>query len=140
MAKSVASAAAKYLRGVQQGADNWAEGINQLTQSPMDAAIAAAPLWEQKMNEAIANKSWQTGLARMPFSTWKQKTLNAKSKYSGSAPQAAAAWTAFANKAAPVWEQAKQSAKQMPKGTMEDSLSRVRENMKIMSQLRGVRG
>lgn len=140
MAKSVNAAAAKYLRGVQQGGEAWSESINGLTQSPMDAAIAAAPLWEQKMNEAIANKSWQAGLARMPFSTWKQKTLNAKSKYTSAAPQAAAAWTAFANKAAPIWEQAKQTAKQMPKGSMEDSIARVRENMKIMSQLRGVRG
>lgn len=140
MAKTLAAMTAKMLKGMQGAGPSFTEGVQGVTKNPAQSAIEAKDLWQRKIQEAIANGSWEKGLAKVELPAWKAKTAAAASKYVQAAPNSVASWTSFAQKAQPVWERARQSAKSMPKGTIEDAVNRVRNNLTIMSELKGVRG
>ena len=138
--KTVAQMTAKFLRGMQQGQAAYTDGINAVTEAPSQAAINAKPLWEMRMQEAIAENRWVAGLQNVTLEQWKNAARNGAQKYGSAAQAATAKWSAFAQQAKPVWDEAKAAVKAMPKGTKADSLNRVARNMEIMATLRGKRG
>lgn len=138
--KTLAQMTAKYLKNTQGAGEAWKDGVNGVTVNPADSAIAQESLWEMKMQEAIANKTWRKGLQSVTLPGWKAKTTGAQSKYTGAAPQAAQTWNAFAQKAIPVWQQMRETVKAMPKGSREDAMNRIRATLALADTLKGVKG
>jgi len=137
--KTQAQIVGKYLRGVQGGGQAYVDGIAAVDQNPADKAIARKDFWQSQLMKAFSEGSYEAGLSHVTLPGWKAAAQAGQQKYVGSAQQASAKFSEFVGAAIPVWEQARQAAASMPRGTDADALAIVANNMQIMKTLKGKR-
>lgn len=70
-----AQVAEKWQRNYSASAQSFEEGINAITQNPMEKAIASKDKMIQKWTAAINNGKWEAGLRSIGLAEWKAKTI-----------------------------------------------------------------
>ena len=63
--------AAKWQRNFLAAADAMKQGVNNVTDSPMQKAIAAGDRYMQGVQRAYNDGSWARGLSNVPLQAWK---------------------------------------------------------------------
>jgi hypothetical protein len=124
----------RYLDGV--GSANakakYQAGVDAVTDSPMAKAAAADQLYLDKVRESVESGRRARALMAVPLQRWKDQARNkGAERLAGGARAAVDKVRAHFQKWAPIYQQIKQEVAGMPKGTIEDSLARVRRSMEI---------
>lgn len=141
MAKTAAQMTEKYTRGLADSAKAFTDGVMATVKNPAEAAIAAAPKYEQKVMEAIRENRFAAGLQGITLQAWQQATKAGASKLAQSAQTAGAKYSKYAQEAAPMLAQISNEIQAMPNVTEADADARMLENVRKMRALKGlVRG
>lgn len=138
MAKSAQQMIDKYKAGISGGGAAYQAGVNGTTKDPIQAAIKAKDKWAQKIQEAINNDSFAAGLQGVTKAQWQQSCVAATSKYTGSAPQATAKFTKYAQIVAPLQAANSAAIDAMPNTTDADSEARMMANLAFQRNLKGI--
>lgn len=136
--KTAQQMADKFTRALADSGKAFTEGIQGVTRSPAEAAIAAAPKYESRIQEAIREGRYQAGLQGVSLEGWKQAAKAGASKLTSSAQQAGQKYLRYAQEAAPVLAQISAEVQAMPNLTESDMEQRMLENMRKMKQLKGM--
>lgn len=108
--------AAKYSANAQASQGRFVKGVQSTDKDVIGLAIQAAPLWAQKIQEAIANDSFRKGLGRTNTASWKAVTsTKGAAAYTAAIPTAAKNWERAENEIRPLREQ--MVASLPPRGT-----------------------
>lgn len=130
----------RYLEGTSspQAKKKYQEGVDAVTESPMQKAADSDQLYLQRIQESVSSGRRRQALLAVPLSRWKD---NAKGKgadrLAGGARAAADKVRAHFQKWSPIYQQIKQECAAMPKGSIEDSMARVRRAIEISKQAAG---
>lgn len=135
---SAAQAAAKWKRNTAAAGESYKEGIDAVTESPMEAAVDAQDRMLAGLTEAVADGRVERGLRSVSLAEWKQK-----SKDLGAARLAQGANAAEAKTRAAMEENfrdiAEVRAQLPPRGTLEQNLERARAFAAGMAERRRAR-
>jgi len=138
MAKGFAKAAANWKARMQTAGTAYSDGIDAVTQSPMEAAANAKDAYAQGVNEAVASGRYERGLRRVSMSDWKKaaKEKGASRLASGAnaaAPKMEKFFAVFGPKLMAITDQ----VRSMPKGTFEERQQRAIAMMNATHALKG---
>lgn len=113
-------------RGSASG-DTVRAGVNAVTESPMEKAAAAKDRWLQGVQRAAQNGKYENNLRAVSLQDWKTAMLNKgiPNMQNGYA-QGKAKFQRFMNAFLPFARQVSDEVKQMPKGTIQQSIDRAR--------------
>jgi hypothetical protein len=115
----------KLIRNLSNATQSIRDGINAVTESPTEQAAAQGDLMLQKIQEAVNSGRWGERLRSVSLADWKNATLDKGVDRIASGAQASKAKIlSFFEQWLPYEEQISQQVKQMPKGTIEDSVNR----------------
>jgi len=62
--KSAERQAKQLMEHAEGAADDWLEGVKNPSRNPIEAAIAAAPKWKDRLSQAIKDGKYEKGLAK----------------------------------------------------------------------------
>jgi hypothetical protein len=111
--------------------------INALQVNPMQKAAQNGAAYAQGVMDAYNSGRWASGLMRVDFQEWKQKTAEVGTQRIASGAQAAMPkMTAFLGQLLPYTESVKAQIKQMPNSTQEERKQRMIANFEKMSQFK----
>lgn len=140
MAKDARQIAELWVQKMAQSADKYKSGVNGVTTSPMEAAAAAKDRYLAGIQAAAAEGRWEAGLRRTSLSAWKAKTASkGAERLASGARDAKEDMIRFQTEWLPVSERISAECAEMPKGTIEDSLQRVRKMMEMARQFKQAR-
>lgn len=131
----------RYKAGIAGAGQAYQDGIRSVTVNPAQIAIAAAPKYEQKIMESIADKRYQAGLADVTLQGWQAASVAGATKLTQSSGTAAAKFGTYMSQAAPIIAAIQQEVRAMPDVTEADADARMLANKNLMkTRLRGIKG
>lgn len=130
--------AQSWKEGLQKAAQRIAQGVDNVTVSPTELAAANLDTAAANYQEAVTSGRMARALRNVSLADWKDafKTKGIPRIASGAAA-AMPKMEAFNSKWYPIMEAASQQAKRIKKGTIEDSLARVRVIMEAGKKFAG---
>lgn len=130
----------KYLDRIQSGSakEAYRNGIDAVTENPMQKAADADDLYLARVEESVRSGRRRNALLSVPMTRWKEnaKTKGAERLASGAVAAADKVRSHF-QKWAPIYDQASEAVKSMPKGTREDAKARVGRVIDILMDAAG---
>lgn len=136
--KNPADVAKKWSRNAGAAVGDMKKSIEQMTQSPMEAAAQAGASYIAGVQEAYNNGRWEAGLRKVSLADWKQRTIQiGLGRYAEGATKNEGKMQAFMSKFLPQVEQVKSAVRAMPKGTKQERIQRMLANVEMMSSLKG---
>lgn len=135
--KSAAQMAQNYARAMANPttAQNYKDGIAAVTQSPMAAAAQpdAQARYAQNTQAAVTSGKMAQRLNAVPLQLWKDNASQVgASRLSTGAQKAASKVQAHFQKWAPIYQQASDVVKSMPKGGIANAQARVAAALQVM--------
>lgn len=130
--------ASKWSTRASAAAADYAAGIEGVTSNPLDAAAAAADLWQARVNDPATKAKFQRKLRAYPFDQWKAAAAQfGQSRYSSGVTQKTQKYQqAIGNVLA--YERAGLAAiERMPKTSLEDRIARSAAWQRYMSKYVG---
>lgn len=130
----------RYLDGMNspQAKKKYIEGIDSVTESPMQKAADADQLYLQRVSESVSSGRRRQALLAVPMQRWKDNAKGTGSeRLASGARKASDKVRAHFQKWTPIYQQMKSEIAAMPKGTIEDSMARVRRAIEIAKQAAG---
>lgn len=126
--------------GNPKTAQNYKDGINGCAVNPM--ALAATPeaqaLYAQNTALAVSSGKMANRLNQTPVQTWKDNAVNVGAqRFQSGATKASAKVQKFFTTWAPIYAQASQAAKALPKGGIANAMARVQAAIGVMMQAAG---
>ena len=129
--------AAKWKQNLTAAIPGMKASIQALQVNPMQKAAQNGAAYIQGVQDAYQSGRWQSGLMRVDFQEWKQKTAEVGTqRISAGAGAAMPKMTAFLSQLLPYTESVKQQIRAMPNATKEDRLQRMIANFEKMSQFK----
>lgn len=127
----------KQARRLKGAVEDMKMGVAKVTESPTEKAAAAKDKMQARLNEALNNGKWEAGLKRVSLDDWKkamtEKGINrVAAGIDGAKPKV----IAFARDLLPYIDEQRAKIKAMPDATLEDSISRMVEFTRGMSQFK----
>lgn len=120
-----------------QSADKYRAGVQAVTTNPMEAAAAAKDRMLAGIQAAVADGRYEAGLRKWTTAAWKQRTATkGGERLASGAREAKEDFARFLTAWLPVAENIKAEVASMPKGTIEDSLARVRKNIEMAKEFK----
>lgn len=130
-------AAEKLGRRIAQSGQDYLDGVNRVTENPMQKAAAKSDKWMSRLQEAHANGKWVAGLNRVSLPQWKtQVQQKGVSRYTQSANQAQTKYADFAQTFFPYLQTVQDEIAAMPDNTLQDSINRMVRNAQRLSEFR----
>lgn len=124
-AQNAASVADRWSRNLSNSTDKMREGIQSVTTSPTEAAIAAKDRYINGVQQAVADGRYERGLRAVTLQQWQEAFLTKGIQRISSGAQAAKpAVTKFMETWLPLQQQLSQRVAAMPKGTLSDAQAR----------------
>ncbi len=120
----------------QQIADKWARkagasqqdyvaGVQSVTESPMEKAVAAKTKWVAGIQKAAADGTWEAGLRKVSLTDWKNKTAKVGgARYVQGITEGKTAYQIAMAEQIPYMEQLQAQIDSMPSDTLEDNIAR----------------
>lgn len=133
----------RYLAAMNSSATTtkYKEGINGVSESPMEKAIAAKDRYLSGVQAAVASGAYEEGLRSTSLSTYKANAIAKADRLASGANAASAKQRAFYQKAVGVWQQIRDGVASMPKGGKANALDRVGKALDLLATLkRGNKG
>jgi hypothetical protein len=140
--KTAAQMASAYQAAMSnpQTAANYTQGVQSVTTSPTQTAADPASLQRYVMGtqQAVASGRMAAALQAVTLQQWQTAATQKGAPRLASGAQAASAKvSAFFQKWAPIYAQASQAAKALPKGGMANALARVQAAIQVMMSAAG---
>jgi len=128
----------RYLQAMNSSAtaQKYKDGINGVTESPMEKAAAAQDRYVNGVQEAASSGRWAAGLRSVSLSTYKANAIAKADRLASGANAASPKQRAFYMRAQPVWQQIRDKAASMPKGGKVAALDRVGMALDMLQSLR----
>lgn len=102
------------------------EGVEAVTESPMDKAADKADKWINRLQEAHASGKYAARLRAVPLSKWKENTLSVGlGRIPAGVDKAKSDMESFYAELLPYQERLKSTVDAMPDVTLEDSINRM---------------
>lgn len=137
---SAEGAVKRYMEGTQSGAarQRYLEGIEAVTESPMEKAAAADQLYLRRVQESVESGRRRQRLLETPMSAWKDgaKRKGADRIASGAAAAVEKVRRHF-QKWTPIYQEISREIASMPKGSVEDSIARAAHAIRRLKQAAG---
>jgi len=126
----------KYVKNVMGKGDVWLEEIKRVPVNPMELAAAQNEVRIAKLKEVEA--LWPEIMKRITKDTWLKGAEGAgRDNYDTSVKAKAFKYESFADKFAPVLEEAKRKAAALPGKTLSERLKKVEEVVKTLVEKKG---
>lgn len=130
--------AKKWGRNAGTAGQSLKEGIENVNESPMEAAAAKEDLYLQRIQEAVADGRYSRGLKKVSLAEWKDKTINkGVPRYQASIPGAIPKMEAAMNVLVPHIEEGQKLVQAMPSVTLEDGINRAAAMIRHMHKVKG---
>jgi hypothetical protein len=111
-------------RGAASG-DTVRNGVNAVTESPMEKAAARKDAWLAGVQRAAQSGKYENNLRAVSLQDWKQSMLNKGiANMQNGYTNGKAKFTRFMNEWMPYAQQISDQIKQMPKGTLQQGIDR----------------
>lgn len=132
-------ALAKWQTNFGNATDNYRAGIQAVTESPMQKAVANQDALKQRFNQAIDNGSWAAATGAVQTQDWKNAALAGAGRLPDGAKKGLPKMQRYLQKAAPVIAQIQQEIHSMPNATDAQRKARMDRNYELMKQLKGIK-
>lgn len=116
---------------------SYVDGINNFDGNPMQLAAKADDLWFQRIEQVYQSGSRTQKLAQMPREAWSGPAVAKADRYTAGIAVGAPKMLAHMQRFGPVYDSIRAQAAQMPRGTIEDSLARVRMSIEKLKTAAG---
>lgn len=117
--------AEKYQRGVAGAGNDYASGVQSPSKPWAQATQASAARWGAGIQQAIQNKSFETGVSKAGDQKWLSGALNkGAQRYTAAATDAATAYSQVADRVMGAAAAAQAAVANMPNTTLEQRLAR----------------
>ena len=140
MAKTVDQMVASWKSAMAspQTSQNYTNGINGVTDSPMAKAAAAQDRYQAGVIQSVASGKFASSLNAVPLSVYKQNAINKGApRLASGAAAAVPKVTAHFQKWAPIYAQVAQTVAGMPKGGLANAQARAAAAIQILMQAAG---
>lgn len=130
----------RWLESMQSGAtaQKYKDGINAVTENPMQKAADAEALWLERIAESARTGKRRASLAGKGMDLWRGPAISkGAARLADGARTAGPKQLAAAQKWAPIWAQASEAVKNMAKGTRAAAKERVGRVIDIMMDAAG---
>lgn len=135
MAKSAQQVSTKWQRNASAAGQSYLDGVNGVTEAPGAKAASRANEYLAGVQRSV-NK-WQRNVGAVSLSEWKQRTATlGGQRYVPGVQAGASKYAAFASEFMPFVNQIKEELDDMPTGTLEESINKMAENVRRISQFR----
>lgn len=142
MAKSltVAQVVEKWAKNGAGSGEAVKAGVNAVQESPMEKAAAAQDRWVAGVQRAAQSGKYAANLRAVSLSDWKNMMINKgiPNMQNGYA-QGKAKFQRFMNEFLPYARDVSQQIKQMPRGTLQQSIDRARKTIELMAEFKNRR-
>ena len=137
MARSPQDVAKKWADRTKNSGQAYKDGVNSVTDSPMEKAAAKADKYRQAVIEAVDNGDYQRGLRSVSLADWKAQTaeLGARRLVDGAAA-AQGKMANFLGEFLPFQESVAAQVNAMPDNTLEERIAKSAENARKLAQFR----
>lgn len=126
-------AAQKWSQRMQQAGQAYTDGVNRVTDNPMQLAAKNVNAYVAGVQQAAASGKWQRGLQRTTLEMWKQKAIALGAQRLGAGATAAQPKVeAFLTQFLPVVQSAQQQVKSMDNSTFEARKARANRMMDLL--------
>lgn len=127
----------KHARRLTAAVEDIRRGIDRVTESPMDKAIAKKDKMLANLTAAVNDGRWERGLKRVTLDDWKTKTRDVGVGRIAAGIQAASGKVvAFAEELLPHIDAGQAKLKNMPDITLEDNIARMTTFVRHMSNMK----
>lgn len=138
MAKQVTISADQFAKnwgqGMNQSVQKIQDGVNRVTESPMDKAIQRQDAYVQGVIAAAGSGKWASGLRMVSLADWKQKTSQkVGERLNGGVTAAAPKMQKFGTWLIGTLNTILPQIDSMPKQTLEDSIARSTAMIRAMA-------
>lgn len=124
---NVTDVTAKWQRNLAAAGPSYVAGVNAVQTAPGELAARAADRMAQKVQDSVTSGRYQAAARKVTLDQWKQAAItNGANRLSSGATKGKQKMQDFLTNFLPVMANASAKVASMPKGTMEDSLNRVR--------------
>lgn len=118
-----ATATAKWLRNLSGATQSITDGVNAVTTAPGQAAARQVQVWLSRLQQSA--QKWQTKVAAVTLQDWQSAMINLGIPRIAAGAQAKQGkYQTFATNFFPYLSQGVSQVKQMPKGSLADSINR----------------
>src|SRR5262245_25542782 len=125
--QSVEQIAQKWAQRTSAASEDYKAGVRNYSGNPMERAAQQIPYYLQKVNEAVSSGRMAAALRNTPKEKWVSGAVNkGAARISAGVAESRSLYVAHLNKFMPVYQAIKDEVANMPKGTTEDGLNRVR--------------
>ena len=122
---SPTAAADKQIRNLSGSTAQIRDGVNAVTESPMEKAAANSAGYLAGIQRAVETGKWQASLRRVDLATWKKNfTEKGIPRIASGAQAARPKLIAFYNEFFPFLDTVEREIAAMPKVTLQDSINR----------------
>ena len=133
MAKDPRASARKWNNRLKAATQEIREGVENVTESPMDAAAGAVDKWAQRVQDSRAR--YVAGLQRVSLDEWKQATIDKGiPRIAAGADAAVGDVEQFQSELMTFQQGIDRELQGMPDVTLEDSIARATHQMRRMSE------
>lgn len=127
----------KHARRLVASVEDIRRGIDRVTESPMEKAIAKKEKMLTNLTAAVNDGRWERGLKRVSLEDWKTKTRDVGVGRIAAGIQAASSKViAFAEELLPHIEAGQAKLANMPDITLEDNIARMSSFVRHMSNMK----
>lgn len=130
--------AQNWYQGLTGSTDKIAKGIQRVTVSPAEKAIAAQAKMLANLQQAVTSGKWAAGLRKTTLASWQDAAIKKGiPRIQNGATEAQPKVAEMANKLLPFIDAAVAKINQMPKNTLQDSANRASAFVLEMGKYRG---
>ena len=136
--QNAAAVSARWQRNLSGATEKIREGIQSVTVSPTETALARKDNYLQGVQNAVANGTYEAGLRSVSLEDWKQAALTkGVARISAGAAAAQGKVQRFMDVWLPTQADLSRRIEQMPKGTIADSQARAAAAIQYNAALKG---
>jgi len=127
----------KHARRLKASVEDVRAGIDRVTESPMDKAIAKKDKMLSNLTAAVQSGKWEKGLKRVSLEDWKRKARDiGVNRIAAGIDGAKDKVIAFAEQLLPHIDRGQDKIKGMPDVTLDDNINRMTTFVRHMSDMK----
>lgn len=135
--QSVSEIAAKWRKNTSNAGASYKAGVQAVTTSPMQKAVAAKEAWVRGIQQAAEDGRWEDGLMSVSLEAWKERTATTGAdRFVQGTKDGEGKVQAFMQQFLPVAARIKAEVASMPKGTLQDSIARSTKAIEMAAAFR----
>ena len=127
--------AAKWKKNAQNAASYWKDGINNVTESPMEKAAKQVEKMRSNLLDAIDSGKWEKRVKAVDLDTWKDKTTSkGQSRYTEGVSSAESDMAEFMGEWMSYQEKIQKELEKMPTTTLQDNINRMVKQVEMAAE------